>query len=411
MPNGATLLGGYPAGGGGRDIDSYTTILSGEIDGISGLAGNSYHVVKAQNVTCLTIDGVTIKHGSATDSSSFGRSRGAGIYAISSELTLSNSKVRWNKAIYGGGTFASLSPNITILSSEYSNNTADNGSALYHSNQTNMYIYKSRLVNNNSLKRSALEVNNSLYTKIENSVIANNPSKNANAIALVATNRDQTIDVYNTTILGESKDKNLITLQVGFGDQIDANFYNSIIAHQDLSFTRAFKAYNNGILNLNTEYCYIQGSSVIGTSVGNLYSVTAGDLMLNPDYSVDKCSPVVNAGDNTTAAVPVDINEDNRIYDTVDMGAYESQAPCGITTRESMNSVSLVTVFPNPTRGELSIQTLEENISISIYDILGTRMVYTNEREIDISSYPAGIYILNIEQDGGIIHVEKVIKE
>lgn len=409
IPTGATLLGGYPEGGGDRDAALYTTILSGEIDGINGLDGNSYHVVKVQNVTNVTIDGLSVEKGNASDANSFGRARGGGIYAVNSELTLSNVKVQSNKAIYGGGTFATLCPNITILSSLYTKNTADNGSALYHSNETRMYIIKSRIVGNSSTIRSALEVNNSLYTKMENSVIADNISTNSNAIALIATNRNQTFDAYNSTIIGGTKNKFLVTLQIGYGDQLDANFYNSIIAQQVLGFSKAFRAYNNGVLNLNTENCYIQGSDEpLGTTSNNLYSDTAGDLLLNSDYSVSQCSPVVDAGNNLLAAGTVDINDNNRIFTIVDMGAYEAQVSCSNFAREN----AAITVFPNPTSGLLTVQTLEENISVSIYDMLGKRIVFTQNKEIDISSFAKGMYILSIEGEHGEgIYIGKVVKE
>lgn len=411
IPNESILLGGYPTGGGARNTNEHITALSGEIDGVEGLDGNSYHVVKVQNVTCVRLDGLTIKEGNANNASTFARARGGGLYIIGSELEIFNVKVQGNKAIFGGGTFASLSPNVTITSSKYSGNTANNGSALYHSNETNMFIVNSRIIDNNSLIRSAIEVNNSLYTKIENSVIANNASTNSNAIALIATNRDQTFDVYNSTILGGTKNKYLVTLQVGFGDHLEANFYNTIVAHQNLNFFRAFKEYNNGVLDLNVENCYVQGADISipgATAMGNLYSDQDGDLLLNADYSVNECSPVVDSGNDAFVTKPVDIDGDDRIVNAVDIGAYETQIACQPLAREN----SSVKVFPNPTSGLLNIQTSEEEVVISIYDMLGKRVVYTNDKEIDISNIAAGLYMLNIAgKDGKEIYIGKIVKE
>ncbi len=415
VPENCTILGGYPNGGGTRNADANVTRLSGEVDGISGSAGNSYHVVKVVNKTCVVIDGITISWGNADDPGSFGRSRGGGIYVIGSEVSLLHVNFTWNKALYGGAMFAYTSPNVIIENCLYKNNTADYGSAIYHSNQTQMFIRYTRIIDNTSNVRCAIEVNNSLFTRLENSLIANNASTNANGIALIATNRDQTIEVFNTTILGETKDRFLVTMQVGFGDQLDAYFYNSIIGHQSLNYQKAFKQYNNGINNLHTENCYIQGSSVFGTAINNLYSNTAGSLMLNPDYSVDPCSPVVDAGNNAYAPLPIDIDGNNRIYgQLVDMGAFESQMGCtrmAGETEQSFVKETDVEVFPNPTNGYLQIRALEQNVTIRVFDVLGNLVLDTQEKEINISDYPAGVYILNVSQEGKILTTTKVVKK
>ncbi len=412
------LLGGYPNGGGTRSPSQYPTNLSGEIDNIVGYDGNSYHVIKAQNILCSTLDGIIIRQGSADDSNSFGRARGGGIYIVNSEIDLNNIKFRWNKAVYGACMFATLSSIVHITDCDIKSNIAEYGSALYHSNETSMYINRTRIYNNNATVRCAIEINNSLYTQITNSVIANNASTNANAIALIATNRDQTIDIYNSTILGETKNKNLITMQVGYGDQLDVNLHNSIIAHQNLNFDKAFVSFNNNILNLSVSHCYVQGSSLSGASVAinNLFSDSAGDLLLNSDYSVDPCSPVVNAGNNDNTTLSLDIDGQTRIIGTVDIGAYEAQEECIILKETSnVNESSLekkveLNVFPNPTAGILIIQSNEQGIISRLYNMLGKEILITKEKELNISNLTKGMYILNIELNNGDISSHKIIK-
>ncbi len=418
MPDNTTLIGGYPNGGGPRSLSSNETILSGNVDGVGSADGNSYHVVRVKDVNNVVIDGVTIRDGNANVSTSFGRARGGGIYVTGATVTFSNCEFKWNRAIFGGALFATQSPNVTFDNCVFKNNTAGNGAALYHSNETNMYINNSVITNNNSTIRCALEVNNSLYTKIDNTVIANNASKNANAIGFIATNRNQTCDIYNSTILGETKNKYLISMQVGNNDELGLNVYNSIIAHQTLSFDKAFVAYNNNILNLNTENCYIQGSSVIGASTNNLYSATAGDLMLNADYSVNECSPVVNAGNDSRATdYMTDVLGNNRFFGTVDMGAFEAQTSC-IATREIEDNVEVtdleiraeVVIYPNPVNDRLFIKSNLDEINIFIYDVLGKRVLETNDTEIDLSELPTGMYHVNVFSEGDLIKVEKVMK-
>ncbi len=413
VPSDAILLGGYPAGGGVREPNTYSTILSGEVDNMAGHDGNSFRVVKLANVSNVVLDGLTISDGSANQAATFARARGGGVYSTGSTSTFINVIFSNNFAIYGGGIFAYLSPNVTFEDCTFELNTANYGAAIYHSNETQMYIKRSRIIDNNSLVRCAIEINNSLYTYIENSLIANNISKNANAIGTIATNRDQTLDVINTTILGEAKDRYLVTMQVGFGDQLDANFRNCIVAHQNISYLKSFKDYNNGIINLLTEHCYVQGSSVLGTTINNLYSDTAGDLMLNADYSVNECSPVVNNGSDPAAVGPIDINGNNRFFNTVDIGAFEVQTNCS-PARENNSTLgeSLISVYPNPTKGIINISSLNENQEIHIYNTLGKLVLSksANQSYLDISDFSTGIYLLHIKENKNIIHIQKIIK-
>ncbi len=408
IPSDATVLGGYSSGGGTRDPELYVTELSGDIDGIAGFEGNSFHVVKLANVSNVIVDGLTIRDGAATNTSSFARARGGGVYCIGSTVTFNDVKFRWNKAIYGGACFATLSPNVTFESCDFKNNIGDYASCLYHSNETNMYILNTRVVGNNALVRCSMEANNSLYTRIENSVFADNSSQLSNGLAFIATTRDASADIYNTTILGETKDKYLLTAQIGFGDQLDINIYNSIIAHLNPTFNKQFLAHNNNIYNLNTYNCYIQGSSVMGNPSGNLYEDMAGPLVLNADFSLDPCSPGINAGNNTYVPMATDIDGNTRMVGTVDIGAYEAQTGCGGMKQMATKGYF---IFPNPTDGELRVNSNSNKIIVTIFDAQGKRKFMSQEKELDISMLSPGLYFVRIEDENGILGTEKIVKK
>ncbi len=405
-----TLKGGYPNGGGLRNPQQNITVLSGEIDGLNGWDGNSYHVVKIKDRSCVLLDGVTIKHGSANDEQSFGRSRGGGLYIINSEVNLNNVKIRWNNALYGGGFFASESSIVHVTNSDIKNNTANYGSAIYHSNKTKVFLEKSRIENNNSQIRCAIEVNNSLYTKIQNSLIVNNTSVNANAIGLIATNRDQIMDVINSTITGENKDRSLITLQIGFGDRLDVNLKNSILVHQDLGYSKLFKVYNNNILNLSTENCYLQGANVIGESSDNLFTSIHGDVLFNSDYSIQACSPAVDAGGHVYGVGNLDVVGNNRIENNIDIGAYEVQSPCvqSKPQAEEKEENSVFQIYPNPVKDDFMLFYPSEDseiIDVLISDALG-KNIFMDKRNIvkgknvfqySIHNLPPGIYFVSVQ--------------
>jgi len=72
-------------------------------------------------------------------------------------------------------------------------------------------------------------------------------------------------------------------------------------------------------------------------------------------------------------------------------------------------------IYPNPTSGKLSIILEERNAtSITIRNSLGQLMqsekhLFTNQLELDLSTYPTGIYLLQLEVDGQVV-TKKILK-
>lgn len=133
IPPGVQLFGGYPAGGGTRDVVANPTILSGDLGGndavsgcgetlaFTGNAENAYHVVLLSYETpggrSVLLDGLSIKGGNASgagavDLSGFQiqRNSGGGIFANYSYATLNQVTIQHNSASYGGGVRAYAAP-------------------------------------------------------------------------------------------------------------------------------------------------------------------------------------------------------------------------------------------------------------------------------------------------------------
>ncbi len=78
-------------------------------------------------------------------------------------------------------------------------------------------------------------------------------------------------------------------------------------------------------------------------------------------------------------------------------------------------SSSSISIYPNPISGMLSITLEEGNIaSVTIRNSFGqlllTKAPPTNQLVLDLSSYPTGIYFLQLEVDGKVI-TKKVVKD
>ena len=68
-------------------------------------------------------------------------------------------------------------------------------------------------------------------------------------------------------------------------------------------------------------------------------------------------------------------------------------------------------IYPNPTLGKLHIDSQEKINKISISNIIGKQVFFTEDftaNTIDLLSFENGVYFININTDKGI-HIEKII--
>jgi YD repeat-containing protein len=69
-------------------------------------------------------------------------------------------------------------------------------------------------------------------------------------------------------------------------------------------------------------------------------------------------------------------------------------------------------IFPNPAKNELFIQSELPVENVEIYNLIGLRMIicdWQNNKPVNISSLPAGAYIVRIHTDRGITD-KKLVK-
>ena len=79
-----------------------------------------------------------------------------------------------------------------------------------------------------------------------------------------------------------------------------------------------------------------------------------------------------------------------------------------------------ITVYPNPVKTKLQVvikEPLGQTVTLSVYDYFGRNLITyvgtidwsSNPIQVDVSSLPTGMYILEVTS-GGVTEVMKVIK-
>jgi hypothetical protein len=63
---------------------------------------------------------------------------------------------------------------------------------------------------------------------------------------------------------------------------------------------------------------------------------------------------------------------------------------------EEITKDKKVAIFPNPTSNTITIETSDEAVQIQIYNMLGIKVLQTTNKNIDLSSFASGIYIVDV---------------
>lgn len=296
---GLKLIGGYPSGGGVRDVVNNETVLNGNQGDPGSSEDNAFHVVLIGGFSLsdsIVIDGLTISGGNANVDQTYNDgalpisiNQGGGMYlrdlAGASLLQIRNTTFRDNYGWSGGGIYTENAP-LTVTRSRFSQNSSTYGGAF-------------------SSRGSAINFFNSLLT--------DNVSYVTGGAGLVG--YGSAITLHNCTVTSNNGtgSKSFYVLNASL------TFHNSIVHGSN----EAFEAWGSSVT--------IKGSLVNGlnsTDNGNLPGNT-NPMFVNPvagDYHLSQGSAAINAGFNHLATdYPTDFDNKQRIASLrVDIGAYET---------------------------------------------------------------------------------------
>ena len=306
-----------------RNPTTNTTILSGDLGTLNDNTDNSYHVIHFDGTTVngsitnsTILDGFTIQNGNADGTAPL--SYGGGMYLqadVSTTIcspTISNCIMDSNNAVFGGGMFSnptnSGTTNPEIINCIFKNNTSTaHGAAIYSFGETSgtssPRIINSLFYNNQSaIKGGAISATGA--SGIGNPSIINCTfSNNTGAGVIHNYGASCTMSMVNTIIW----------------DNTGGNIVNEVGA----TATFNYGIYNDG--QVNGTVIFPSGTTGNNNLDGNPLFMDAA----NGDYSLNICTPAVNAGDNTSGSSvntqPTDLAGNTRFYNstTIDIGAYE----------------------------------------------------------------------------------------
>lgn len=97
--------------------------------------------------------------------------------------------------------------------------------------------------------------------------------------------------------------------------------------------------------------------------------------------------------------------------DAVSIDDVQVIASGSLGTSEVSKSKTNISVYPNPTKGEVNIKTDKKIKSTAVIDMSGKTLNRTESGNTDISSLPKGTYLMKVEFADGTSSTEKIIKQ
>ena len=378
--DGLAVLGGYPSGGGQRDVANNITLLNGDLGTANDNTDNALHIMVALGTATqaidatLVIDGFTFINGNADISSgntingmNAARSNGAAIYTYYSGLTISNCTFKDNDAVYGGaisaqestaiisdcifknnsasingGAIDNVSSGLKIKNVVLTDNVAGNGGAIAFHSATTPFVHNAVFAGNTSTAWGGAVYNNISSPEFVNCLFYGNTAPTGAALANYL---DAAPVLINTTIAGNNG---------GFAGAM----YNA--TNVEVTLTNCIVYGNNsGILNDATSayshfYSLVQDDASM--DFGNLNGYTTDPLFVNApsyftapfssgaDYHLQNSSPCINVGDNSgiPAGMLYDLAGNDRITESVvDMGPYEKVVGVSCNLEIAINSTDI----------------------------------------------------------------------
>ena len=138
---------------------------------------------------------------------------------------------------------------------------------------------------------------------------------------------------------------------------------------------------------------------------GELNNIAEGDLVLELQGDDDSWTSYVGARDDTNNTVSYTFN------DAVSFKAITASAAGATLTIEDLSpAANGIYVYPNPTANRVYIQA-DNLIKAALFDLMGRKVLETNQDQIDISNMSSGSYILQVTTQNNTTESFKIIRQ
>lgn len=106
----------------------------------------------------------------------------------------------------------------------------------------------------------------------------------------------------------------------------------------------------------------------------------------------------------------------NKILEIVEDGIYKTtynySSPIVLSVKEVKIVENKISVYPNPTVGEVNIKSLRNEINnVNVYNITGSKVYTTKDNNFSIGFLKTGVYFMHVTTNDGVKTIKQIIKK
>ena len=325
----------------------------------------------------------------------------------------------------GGGIRIGSYSSPKIFNNSFTNNYAEyKGGCLFNSNNYELTFYNNEVSRNQGKDGGALFLDGNSYL-FNNLFINNTARRYGGAVYMDYSGFGEFIN--NTVVLNTARDQGGGLYTFGPGP----NVTNSIFYNNSSPLGPQIRTYNNVGNSPIFRYCNIQGGleniGTYGTANGyqnNLDVNPSFTDAVNNNFRLQANSALINSGNTTIfpASWPssngqliyfpnTDMDGNQRIVNSIDIGAYEYVGSLGIINPNENNSI---TIYPNPSNGVFNFKSNKDLESLTVYNNLGIKLFENSKTKgltsISLIGYPSGLYFINFSIEDKIYNYKVIIE-
>ena len=184
----------------------------------------------------------------------------------------------------------------------------------------------------------------------------------------------------------------------------------------DTLWTKSIEANSLNCIRIDNDGGYIIGGSRDSNhylAKTNSYGDSLWSIEFQEDSVNKKIDVIFNLNDNgflllggVKSFSPFSFDNIDRRIKVDSLGFCEGQN----TTNSNDFNNDIFTVFPNPTKSEITIKGHKNLLTTEVFNIMGQKLQTTDSRTISLNNYPSGIYLVKIFSNSGVKDF-KIIKQ
>lgn len=161
---------------------------------------------------------------------------------------------------------------------------------------------------------------------------------------------------------------------------------------------------------------------VVSCPANQTVTIDQGQQFEVPDYIADgdvtftdNCTGTINITQNPVAGTMLSLGVQTISFAATDISGNTRNCAFNLTVEETLsidnNTLTAFKLYPNPARTIITLDSQVEIATMEIYNLLGQRVLHSNDDTVNIEKLNAGLYIVVVQDNNGNSGTKRFVKQ